>query len=201
MANFMNSSSKSSSRTASAATKKKHQGSKHSINIITRPRKNATCTVFGDSIIRQAAAEDDLSSVCMPGASIQDIKVQIPRQKGSLLATDTIIIHCGTNDLSNGATTQDIVKGLQEVVDLGKSELANAKLYVSGILRRGDKTRESILAINKDIEKMCAASGVKFIEPNTVIGDKSFAPDGLHLNYEGHGELRKFFRESTKAEN
>ncbi len=64
-----------------------------------------------------------------------------------------IVLHCGTNDVSNGYAPEEIA---DKIVDLAKSlKHEENAVFVPGIVRRGDPWNEKVTTTNRILEELC----------------------------------------------
>ena len=102
---------------------------------------------------------------------------------------DTLIIHCGTNDLRN---EQDDRKVVNNIVNLAvhchnKNEIP---IIVSALTHRDDKFKNRIKTVNEELESRCLERNIGFIK-NENIGTYHLNRSKLHLNNKGTAMLAK----------
>ena len=114
-----------------------------------------------------------------PGATTEDIvdfiKPVIRKRP------DTVIIHAGTNDLTNGTNTMKqvhkIEKTIQEMEDSGKMGVG-----FSGIIERADRNfKDQIKKTNDKLNRYCEGYGFVYVD-NDNINEKRLNKSLLHLN-------------------
>ena len=105
---------------------------------------------------------DIIKVITHPGftsADMLDYIKPIPRRK-----PDTLIIHTGTNDLTNGVNTIKKVRKLVEIVrEIDESE--KSKIGFSSVIYRKDEDLEDERnEVNIKLKKDCEGKGFVFIE-------------------------------------
>lgn len=89
-------------------------------------------------------------------------------------------------------------------MDLIRSKLKNAKIIISGLLRRCDINIRRIVRINSELDWLCSVRKCTMVDGNCWLSDNDFARDGIHLNRRGSyklGELLCKVIESAKKGN
>ena len=101
---------------------------------------------------------------------------------------DTLMIHTGTNDLTNGADTMKKVRKLVKVVrKIDESE--KVKIGFSSVIYCKDKNLEDERnEINMKLKTYCEGKGFVFIE-NANISESGVNNSKLHLNKKGTNTL------------
>ena len=94
---------------------------------------------------------------------------------------DTLIIHAGTTDLTNGVNTMEKVRKLVKVVcEIDESE--KIKIGISGVIYRKDKDLEDERnEVNVKLKNYCEGKGFAIIE-NDNVSEKGLNNSKLHLN-------------------
>ena len=95
----------------------------------------------------------------------------------------TIILHCGTNDLRGNDSAQTIAENIAELAQ-ALSTNAN-KVYVSGIVPRGDRLNEKAMEVNEELQRMCQRRKIQFIDNCNIDPNLHLNGSRLHLNYQG----------------
>ena len=92
---------------------------------------------------------------------------------------DTLIIHAGTADLTNGVNTMEKVRKLVKVVcEIDESE--KIKIGFSSVIYRKDKDLEDERnEVNVKLKKYCEGKGFAFIE-NTNTSESGLNNSKLH---------------------
>ena len=125
-----------------------------------------------------------------PGASMQDIKDHIRpviRQK-----QDSVIIHAGTNDLTNNIDTQKMTRVIVEEVN---KESPSTKIILSSLTIRKDVKKNA--GIGKKIHRLNLTMKNLAKEPtigwtdNSSIDESCLRFSMLHLNKKGNAVLAK----------
>ena len=108
---------------------------------------------------------------------------------------DTLMIHTGTNDLTNGADTMKKVRKLVKVVrKIDESE--KVKIGFSSVIYCKDKNLEDERnEINMKLKTYCEGKGFVFIE-NANISESGVNNSKLHLNKKGTNTLTQNIKSS-----
>ena len=95
-----------------------------------------------------------------------------------------IILHCGTNDISDDSDPQNIA---EEIVELAKSILkdCNSNVTVSGIVPRYGKLNEKVRSVNRLLRIYCRNMVMRFVGHQNINPSKHQNRSGLHLNHLG----------------
>jgi lysophospholipase L1-like esterase len=107
-----------------------------------------------------------------------------------------IVLMIGTNNLSAGNSDDDIVEGLQSLINAMKDRKPNVRFIMVGILPRS-KSEERVATINKKIKEMSLKNHIEYADftKDFLIGGqinaKLFLKDGLHPNADGYEVLGK----------
>ena len=101
----------------------------------------------------------------------------------------------GTNNLHLNSN-EDIVEGLQMLIDAIKIRQPQAKIYLLGIYPRHDMEAR-VVVLNTKIKKKAAAAKIQYVDIGSTlllktkkINENLFS-DGLHPNAEGYELLGK----------
>jgi lysophospholipase L1-like esterase len=109
------------------------------------------------------------------------------------LNLDHVIIAIGTNNFGLNSN-EEIVIGLESLVDAIAVRQPNAKIHISGIYPRR-KQEERVVKLNLMIAQMADLKNINFTNPGAVLLDEngtideSLFTDGLHPNKEGYEKL------------
>jgi lysophospholipase L1-like esterase len=104
-----------------------------------------------------------------------------------------IVLMIGTNNLGINPD-EDIVDGLQFLINAIKQRKPGVKIIMAGILPR-TKSEEKVMAINKKIKEMSLKNHVEYVDfgkdflNRNTINSKLFVGDGLHPNADGYEVL------------
>ena len=122
-----------------------------------------------------------------PNATTEDINSHIvPSLKKK---RDVIIIHSGSNDLTNDI---DTIQHMQSLVNKIRHKSANTKIAISSIFIRTDKNdlKQRVINLNAKLKSFCDDNLLDFIVHNnideTCLGQKK-----LHLNKKGLVNLQQ----------
>ncbi len=170
-----------SNRQGSSASETQKQS-----RVYTKP----TAVVLGDSLVKNikgfkmkeaTANQQNVHVYTFPGANIDDMNSHVtPTMKRN---PDTIILHCGTNDLGGTDSVQTIA---ENIADLAKALKTNKnEVFVSGIVPRGDRFNEKAMQVNEKLLRICQREKIKFINNCNINPHEHLNRSKLHLNYEG----------------
>ena len=104
-----------------------------------------------------------------------------------------IVLMIGTNNLGINSD-EEIVEGLQFLINAIKNRKPSAKIIMAGILPR-KKMEEKVKAINQKIKKMSLQNHIAFVDfekdflNENTINPNLFVSDGLHPNADGYNVL------------
>ena len=99
----------------------------------------------------------------------------------------------GTNNLTEN-NDEEIIAGLKNLVEQIKTRQPEATVWLSGILP-GRQMEKRIVVLNKGIARLSDLLRIKYINPGTVLLnktgniDESLFDDGLHPNAVGYEKL------------
>ena len=159
-----------------------------------KPEKKSHIEIIGDSMLNgiheRGMNKDENIKVKIrkySGASSIDILDHI---KPSLRkAPEQIIIHAGTNDISNNT---NYLKNIKKIVKLVKENCKDTKLSFSSVICRTDvkDIADTINTTNSHLQNYCKQQNVEFID-NGNIKESDLNPKGLHLHERGSSKLAK----------
>jgi OTU-like cysteine protease len=168
----------------------------------------ATAVLYGDSIIRHITQHTtQMSTICLPGAKLFNMKKNLsdPEISSILRKADTIILHAGSNDMANQATTEEICLHMKRLINSVKELCPDSKISVSGILLRKHIPMHHTEYLNDSLSHMLKLEHIEFVDPNRRFRFKvsdGLAGDEIHLNPKGVAELANIFSTiHTKSEN
>ena len=160
--------------------------------------------VFGDSIpsrIRHKEFNDNLhQGHCQlrkfPGATVRDMKHYIePTLERN--TPDTVIIHCGTNDLQQRTgdelSEDDIAQIIIQIGERCKNAGVNCVMISSITSRRPLKCQKKRNIVTDKLRELCEQRGFVFIDNAEIRVDQHLWKDGLHLNEHGTAKLANNF--------
>lgn len=117
----------------------------------------------------------------------------------------TVILMCGINDLSGGATPDACLKDYEQLILAVKERLSPGKIIVMSVMPvsqslvdgNARKLNETVYAFDEMLSQLCKRSGVVFVDVNGAVSDSNrglredFTTDGLHLNGNGYKSVAK----------
>ena len=99
-----------------------------------------------------------------------------------MIKPDAIIIHTGTNDLTNGVNTMKHLRSIAKKMKCG----GDIQVGFSGIIERRDHDLgEKIKDINERLKRFCNSKSFLFID-NSNIDERSLDKKLLHLSRYGN---------------
>ena len=124
-----------------------------------------------------------------PGASSTDILDHI--RPSLRKEPDQIIIHAGTNDLTND---HNYLNNVKKIVKMVRETCKNTKLCFSSLICRNDlkDIDEKVKKTNTHLENYCKQQNLDFID-NSNIKKSDLNSRGLHLQECGSSKLAKHF--------
>ena len=161
------------------------------------PTKNSVIIV-GDSIVKHLTGpgiskKNNIKIKKNLGATTEDI---IDYIKPSIRKKpDFLLVHSGTNDLTNGINTMTKIRKVVAPVEEMDNE-RKIKLGFSSIICREDVDKtDEIIAANDRLQKYCLSKGLLFVDNSNI--DASCLNRGrLHLNRQITSILADNFRKS-----
>ena len=115
------------------------------------------------------------------GAKVDDMNsYSVPTTKKN---PRRIVLHCGTNDISNGTAPTEVDK---EIVNLATSLKRNEnEVFASSLVARGDRCNERVRQVNNILKVKCNREGLPFIDNSNIKPAHHLNRSSLHLNSEG----------------
>ena len=102
---------------------------------------------------------------------------------------ESVIIHAGTNDLTNGI---NMLNNAKKIVKELTTKLPKVKIAFSGLITRKDKKNldKNVTETNKRLKNYCRQKDIGYID-NSNITEDSLGIKKLHLNRKGNSFLAK----------
>ena len=159
-----------------------------------KPEKKSHIEIIGDSMLNgiheRGMNKNQNIKVKIrkyPGASSIDILDHI--KPSFRKAPEQIIIHAGTNDISNNT---NYLKNVKKIVKLVKENCKDTKLSFSSVICRTDikDITDTINITNSQLENYCKQQNMLFID-NGNIKKSDFNPKGLHEHERDSSKLTK----------
>ena len=130
------------------------------------------------------------------GGPLEDIHNSITKMAEdddvSICAADVILIHAGTNNLSDGDTEENVTKQLHRITEITEDVNPFCKIIVSSILpHKNDRLGNQLIKkTNMSIEKLCRSKAYCFMENSQILlengtPDPNLYKDNIHLNAKG----------------
>ena len=165
-----------------------------------------TTVICGDSMVKNVKSWDlkrrsenieNISVKVFNGATVKDMISYC--QPSVERKPDKIILHAGTNDLSNKKLSE--VKIAESIVQLAKSiEEKGVKVVVSGLIARGDYLETKRKRVNLILADMCRDERFRFVDHPNIEPLQHLNRSKLHLNREGDNILAENFLEVCKSD-
>ena len=166
----------------------------------TSKNKKITC-ILGDSMIKgingykltNSLGYNDPNKIIIKsfsGATTEDMHEYVkPTIKKK---PDNIILHVGTNDLSQNTTTEEIAKN---IINLAASIYqSNINVTISGLIPRNDNLSVRCDELNDYLNKMCSERNIGYINHyNYMDKNQHLNRSQLHLNKHGTVTLANSF--------
>lgn len=107
-----------------------------------------------------------------------------------ILQYETIVIHAGGNDASQGESLRDIIYEYESILNVIFSQNSDIKVLVSELTPRRDV---NVTSLNQALKQFCDQCSLRFIENyvTTRCDQKSIHRDGIHLTNYGTTQLLK----------
>ena len=126
-----------------------------------------------------SSKKNNVKVITHPGSTTEDVLDYIKPIAGR--KPNTLIIHTGTNDLTNGVNTMKKVRKLVKVVrEIDESEKIKID-FSSVIYHKGKDLENKRNEVNVKLKKYCEGKGFVFIE-NDNIDESSLNNSKLYLN-------------------
>ena len=138
---------------------------------------------------------------CYPGATVEEIEEHMDtRLKYAKYVPNTVIIHEGGNNLSNGDTVGDITNAYEKLtLNLKVKGVQNVAL--SAVTFR-DKLKVEIPELNQSLRQLSQKLNCNFISNSFITFKYHLCWDKVHLNYDGVEQMEdnfsKFLRRINK---
>ena len=170
--------------------KKEDNNKKSNENRKQHQTKKKSIFLLGDSIVngikdRGLSKQHNVKVRAQPGATTQDMEDHIK----PLLRKepDMVILHCGTNDLTNEV---DTISHLDAMVKYTRKESPSTEIVVSNIVTRRDKDgiHQKVTDLNSRVKDFCRNNQLKVID-NSNLDITCLSQKKLHLNRKGTGYL------------
>ena len=112
--------------------------------------------IVTDSIAKYVDIKNSVVLV-RKGASLGEMATFILQNKASIVDSDIIIVHVGTNEI-NRTSVAHYKAGYCNLICLLKREFSHSRIAISAIIPRPvdhDKTGQKIVTINSELSKLC----------------------------------------------
>ena len=156
----------------------------------SRKYTKPTTVVLGDSIVKSIKGfkmkeainhQGNVHVYTFPGANVDDMNSHvIPTLKRN---PETIILHCGTNDLEGNDSAQTVAENIAELAQALNTNVNKA--HVSVVVPRGDRLNEKAKEVNEKLQRICQRRKIHFIHNRNIDPHLHLNGRILHLNYQG----------------
>jgi lysophospholipase L1-like esterase len=156
-------------------------------DIPAEKRRQAELVIVGDSIVEgfdQAVFEQFFGryhalKLGIGGDKTQQVLWRIEQGELDGLSPRVLVLLIGTNNIgADGATTDDVARGVARVVERMRQRLPQTKILLLGILPREQQAsaavRREVAAINQKIAALADGQSVRYED----VGARFLAPDG-----------------------
>ena len=151
--------------------------------------------IIGDSILnglvdKGLAKNGNIKTRKYPGCTTDDLKhhvIPTIEKKPSI-----IIIHAGTNDITNEVET---IPNMKSIIDKIKKKSPHTKISISSLTIRKDRKNieNKVIKLNEDIKRLCAENLIDFISHENIDESCLGFKNKLHLNKKGNAYLANNF--------
>jgi len=111
--------------------------------------------------------------------TLQQVKETTEKQLPNT-SPESIILHCGTNDLEK-FSTDTVINTTKQIITSLKTKYPSTKIIYSSLLPRNDHFNHNAILINKEMEHFSTTNNVKYID-NSHISQPFQFYDYKHLN-------------------
>ena len=166
-----------------------------------RKNRRKKIVVTGDSMLngvneKGLSKSHNVKVKNYPGATSEDILDKID----DLLKVkpDCLLVHVGTNDLTNNV---NLLSSVKKMVNKVKNSSPNTKLVFSSVILRKDKKdiSKKVGETNQRLKNYCKQKNIDFVDNSNII-EEHLGSKKLHLNKRGNSILAKnilkFLRDS-----
>ena len=119
--------------------------------------------------------------------------------------TGAVVLHVGTNDISDGETPERIISEFKGVVDTVRNINSGGKIIVSSVLPcRNDKLANKVIdQTNLALRKICEEKSCHYLDNYPLfckngMPDATFYKDNMNLNAKGGKVLGESIRQKTE---
>lgn len=164
--------------------------------VSTAPAVKQTCRsgktlIIGSSILKlvnKRGLSGDVDVKCIRGGIVPDIGLALLNM--DLSTYDTIVVHVGGNDASQGQCVSDIIYEYQRLLNVVFSHNPDINVIVSELTPRKDV---DVRSVNTALKEFCNQCSVSFVEQyaTTECQTKFIHWDGIHLTKYGTAHLLK----------
>ena len=151
--------------------------------------------VCGDSMVKNVDSwklkpkchkNEEIVIKSFPGATVKDMRSYIEPSVDR--KPDTIILHCGTNDLRFKDKTEVQISG--EIIEVAKLIQSNEiDVIVSGLIARGDELEDKRKKTNYILRDMCFEESITYTDHPNIDASNHLNRSKLHLNRHGDSIL------------
>lgn len=96
-----------------------------------------------------------------------------------------IVLLAGTNNLSAGASPEDVARGIRAILDTMREKAPGATILLMGITPRPGFNAQ-IEETNRRIARFADGRRIRYLNINAQLEDPSMFTDGLHLSLRGY---------------
>lgn len=150
--------------------------------------------IIGDSMLRDITDKDfkDAHVKSISGATVLDILQEL-NCCDDVSMYRNIVIHCGTNDVSNKTPTKSITECMEAAITFIQVTSPSTKIHISAICPRDNKKlNQEVDSVNRELNNIANKldcgfidTGLNMIYRNGDIDSSQFA-DGLHFSERGN---------------
>lgn len=172
-------------------------------------RKGNEVTLISDSIGKWIRNIAHLQVQAIPGLDLRRAFTKMCLMELNCRDFLGVILHCGTNDFSEGAPPELVVERTAAIVNFMQQSHPNVKVAVGIILPRpvdtddkkwGPAKEERRVTTNEQMKRMCRQKRVLYADfqkaarSNDIVQHGWYAKDRLHLNTKGIAALGEYYQ-------
>lgn len=166
----------------------------HHRNKSLNNQSNKKFLIIGDSMLKYTwrfLNRKDTEVKCISGLNIKSFSRLINELPVNVCA-EKVVIHVGTNDVKRYKNPDYLIGDYYDSFKKLKNKFPNARIVISGIIKRKDCNYGYLKSINSDLKWLAECFGYSFCDSNTVISFYHIWRDRVHLNNLGKKVLGVF---------
>ena len=177
----------------SVTVRKKHK------NKNNNNKNKKVISIVGDSILKDIQGHDlstDDHKVLIKSFSGATVNCMHHYIKPTMMhKPDTIIIHCGTNDLKKTKDTKEVAQKIADLAKTAQSINENTSVMISSLTPRNDRFKHQVNEVNDHLRKICNDMNIGYINHGNLDPNSHLNRSRLHLNRSGTALASRNFKE------